>query len=109
MEIPLVNAVAAVRDELLEAAAMGAGQDLVFAVGEVVLEFAVELRQDLTARAGFRAWVVAADGELSKGRVATHRVSVTLNPRSASGDEVEIAGDSGRARGPGDVSKYLGR
>jgi len=109
VEISLVDAVAAMRDELLEAAAKGTGRDLVFAVGEVVLEFTVELRQDLTARAGFKAWVVTADGEHSAGRGTTQRVSVTLNPRLAAGGDVEIAGDPGRAEGPGDVSGRLGR
>jgi hypothetical protein len=109
MGIELADAVAAVRDELLEAAARGAGSDVRFGVGEVVLEFTVELREDSTAKAGIKAWVVTAGVEGSSGRADTHRVSVTLHPRSKSGGEVVIAGDVGRPHGPGDVSEHLGR
>jgi len=57
MEIALADAVAALRDELLEAAARSAGQDLAFQVGPVEMKFAVELRADAKVKAGFKAWV----------------------------------------------------
>ncbi|MFF3087639.1 trypco2 family protein [Streptomyces nojiriensis] len=107
MEIELADAVAAVRDELLEAAARGAGQDLAFKVGPVELEFAVELRTDAKAKAGFKAWVVTGDVEAGVARARTHRVKVTLTPqRSASGDLL-VGGDTGSLRGPGDVSGHI--
>jgi hypothetical protein len=43
--------------------ARGAGQEIAFKVGPVELEFAVELRTDAKAKAGFKAWVVSADAE----------------------------------------------
>ena len=109
MEIALVDAVAAVRDELLLAAARGVESDMHFAVGEVVLEFAVELREDRTVKAGIKAWVVSAGVDGSSGRGETHRVSVTLHPRAKDGGEVVISGNDSRAQGPGDVSGHLGR
>jgi hypothetical protein len=109
-EIALVDAVAAVRDELMEAAARGAGSQVVFAVGEVTLEFTVELREDVTAKAGFKAWVISAEAGGGSGRSSGHRVSVTLHPRPRDGQgEVLIAGNGARAEGPGDVSGHLGR
>lgn len=68
-----MQAVAAVRDELLAAVEYGRGQDVGFVVGPIELEFAVELKADVKARAGFKAWVVS--GEVSGGvaRSATHR------------------------------------
>jgi hypothetical protein len=109
VEIALVDAVAVVRDELLAAAARGTGAQVEFAVGEVVLEFEVELRKDTTTKAGFSAWVVSGDWERSGGRGSTQRVSVTLHPRSKGGGDVLIAGDEGRADGPGDVGGHIGR
>jgi hypothetical protein len=105
----VVDAVAVVRDELIEAAARGVGEQLAFAVGEVMLEFSVELREDSTAKAGFRAWVLSAEAGMSSARGNTHKVSVTLTPRSRDGGELLIAGSPGRSAGPGDVSKHIGR
>ncbi|MFJ3673830.1 trypco2 family protein [Streptomyces sp. NPDC090106] len=107
MEIKLVDAVAALRDELLEAAARGAGQDLAFKVGPVELEFAVELRADAKAKAGFRAWVVTGDVEAGAGRVRTHRVKLALTPQQPGGGDILVHGSQERASGPGDVSGYI--
>lgn len=109
MEIELADAVAAVREELLHAAARGIGQPVEFLVGPIELEFAVELRQDAKAKAGFKAWVVSGDAEggLSRGR--THRVSMTLTPNRPGGGKVLVARDSAPPDGLGDVSDTIGR
>ncbi|MFD6891174.1 trypco2 family protein [Streptomyces sp. NPDC059957] len=103
----MAAAVAAVRDELLGAAARGAGQDLAFKVGPVELEFAVELRADVKAKAGFKAWVVTGDVEAGVARARTHRVKVTLTPQHAAGGDLLVGGDTGRLDGPGDVSGHI--
>jgi hypothetical protein len=106
MEIELADAVAAVREELMNAAASGIGQPVEFLVGPIEMEFVVELRQDANAKAGFRAWVVSGDAELGVSRGRTHRVSLTLTPVGA----VRVAGDpEARQPGPGDVSGRVGR
>jgi hypothetical protein len=105
VDIPLVEAVAAVRDELIAAAALGGDHpDVVFAVGPVEMEFEVEVRADAKAKAGFRLWAVGAETEAGVSRGRTHRVSFTLTPRSAHGGDLLVSGDSGRPSGPGDVS-----
>ncbi|MGW2651906.1 trypco2 family protein [Streptomyces sp. NPDC001393] len=104
MEIGLADAVAAVRDELLEAAARGAGREIAFAVGPVEMEFEVELRVDARAKAGFRVWAVTADTEAGVARHRTHKVSFTLTPRNPEGGDLLVSGAVGRAEGPGDVS-----
>ncbi|AEM88594.1 trypco2 family protein [Streptomyces violaceusniger] len=104
MEIELADAVAAVRDELLEAAARGAGQDLAFKVGPVELEFAVELRADAKAKTGFKAWVISADAEAGVTRGRTHRVTLTLTPQRPDGSDLLVHGAPSRQQGPGDVS-----
>jgi len=105
VDIPLVEAVAAVRDELISAAAAGGEHpELVFAVGPVEMEFEVEIRADAKAKAGFRLWAVGADAEAGVSRGRTHRVSFTLAPRRADGGDLLVGGDSGRPAGPGDTS-----
>ncbi|MER5358404.1 trypco2 family protein [Streptomyces sp. NPDC002785] len=92
-EIELAAAVALIRDELMRAAAAGADDELRFEVGPIGMEFAVEMRRDVAVKAGFRAWVVAADAEGRAGRTRTHRVTLSLTPKRADGTPVEISHD----------------
>jgi hypothetical protein len=79
--LELGKAVEVVRDELLAAAARGAGQAVQFEVGPIEMEFAVEIRADASVRAGFRAWVLSVDAGASVGRTSEHRVTLTLTPK----------------------------
>lgn len=109
MEIELVDAVASVRDELMAAAARGAGSAVEFVVGPIELEFAVEMRRDTTVTAGFKAWLISADvkGGLAQGQ--THKVKLTLTPKQPGGGDLLVAGDQARPVGPGEVSGHLER
>ncbi|MFF7590329.1 trypco2 family protein [Kitasatospora purpeofusca] len=108
VDIPLVDAVAAVRDELLAAAAqVGDDPQVVFAVGPVEMEFEVELRADAKAKAGFKLWAVGAETEAGVSRGRTHRVSFTLTPRRAGGGDLLVGGAPGRPSGPGDNTRRL--
>ncbi|MGY5035717.1 trypco2 family protein [Streptomyces sp. 900116325] len=76
MDIELADPVAGSRDELLTAAARGAGQDLVFDVGTIELELAVELRTDAKSKAGFKAvWFPGSRGGSVTGRDASGELS----------------------------------
>lgn len=109
MNIELADAVAAVRQELVEAAWRGRGQSVGFVVGPIEMEFAVELRADAKAKAGFKAWVVAsAEVEAGMSRGRTHKVKVTVTPKAAGGRDLLIAAE-GADFGPGDVSGRVGR
>ncbi|CAM5618584.1 MULTISPECIES: trypco2 family protein [Streptomyces] len=76
--IELADAVQAVRDELITAAARSAGQDVTFEVGDIELEFGVELRKEVTGGVKVKAWVVEAGVEGGGGTTRAHRVAVTL-------------------------------
>ncbi|MFF3503966.1 trypco2 family protein [Streptomyces sp. NPDC003247] len=89
-ELELTAAVRLVRDALLSAAA-DTHDDLRFEVGPVGMEFTVELRRDVAAKTGFRAWVLSGDAEARAGRTRTHKVSLTLTPKRADGRAVEIS------------------
>ncbi|MFI6850508.1 trypco2 family protein [Kitasatospora sp. NPDC050467] len=105
VDIPLVDAVAAVRDELLEAAARaGTDPQVVFAVGPVEMEFEVELRADAKAKAGFKLWAIGAETEAGLSRARSHRVSVTLTPKRPDGGDLLVSSAQERPSGPGDTT-----
>ncbi|MFD3491473.1 trypco2 family protein [Streptomyces sp. NPDC058690] len=81
---------------MIQAAAAGASdQGIKFGVEEIDLEFAVELRQDISAKAGFKAWVVSGDLGATGGRSSTHRVSIKLRPTdAATGAVLSIGNDT---------------
>jgi len=109
VEIELADAVAAVREEMLEAARRGVDQRVGFVVGPIEMEFAVELRADARAKAGFKAWVFAsAEVQAGVARGSTQRVKVTLTPKRPDGTDLLIA-DLQTPAGPGDVSGRVGR
>ncbi|MFI9206147.1 trypco2 family protein [Streptomyces sp. NPDC053048] len=93
-DIELADAVRAIREGLVEAAEAGAGERLAFDVGEIALEFTVELRRDTTGKGGVKAWVVDAGAETSRGSTRTHRVAFTLTPRDRhTGDGWKVGND----------------
>ena len=108
MEIELADAVAALRDELVEAAARGAGAAVEFAVGPIELEFAVELKADAKAKFGFKAWVLSGDVEAGVARGHTQRVKFTVTPRKPGGGDLLVSGKA-TAEGTDGLSEHVGR
>jgi Trypsin-co-occurring domain 2 len=88
----LADAVEAIRQGLTDGAARGAGQDLRFEVGEIRMDFTVQLQRSRSARGGVKAWVVDAGADASRTDGRTHTVSVTLRPvDAATGRPPQIA------------------
>ncbi|MGV9314966.1 trypco2 family protein [Streptomyces sp. NPDC003691] len=106
--IDLADAVDAVRTQLLTAAGRGEGSALQFQVGDIELEFTVELRRDTTAGGRVKAWVVDAGADHTRGSTSTHRVALTLKPQNpqtggawlVGNDDLGDTSDFGRS-GPG--------
>jgi hypothetical protein len=93
--IELTEAVQGLRDQLISCVESSAGQQIKFEVEEIDLEFVVELRRDVNAKAGFRAWVTSVDLQGGAARNSTHRVSIKLRPKeSGSGNPLEIGNQS---------------
>ncbi|MFF0434665.1 trypco2 family protein [Streptomyces sp. NPDC004327] len=82
-EIELADAIASVRDQLVDAANRATGHPVAFEVGDIQMEFTIELRKELKGGAKVKAWVVEAGADASRTRGETHRVSFTLKPRNA--------------------------
>lgn len=76
--IGLAAAVQAVRAELIEAAAAGHGSDVLFELGDIDMEFTVELRREVSGGAKVRAWVVEAGAQGVREDTSTHKVAFTL-------------------------------
>lgn len=76
--IELADAVQAVRDELITAASRSSGHDLAFEVGDIELEFGVELRKEAQGGIKVKAWVVEGGVDGGGGTTRAHRVTVTL-------------------------------
>jgi len=81
--IELADAVQAVRDELITAAGRSSGQDVTFEVGDIELEFGVELRKEVKGGVKVKAWVVEGGADGGGGTTRMHRVTVTLKARDA--------------------------
>ncbi len=86
--IGLADAIRALRSELSESVLAGAEEDLRFQVGEVELQFQVEVERSAVAKGGIRFWVVEAGGEGKHASTSTHLVKIPLTPMTSRGQPV---------------------
>lgn len=86
----LADAVAALRAELTQARAAGGDAELRFQLGDIQMEFAVEVTADAEAHGGVRFWVVDVGGKVGMASTGSHRVTLTLSPTTADGRRAEI-------------------
>ncbi|MGA4997208.1 trypco2 family protein [Streptomyces arboris] len=81
--IELADAVESIRNQLVEAAARATDRPLAFVVGDIQMEFTLELRKEAKAGGKVKAWVVEAGADASRATGRTHKVSFTLRPLKA--------------------------
>jgi Trypsin-co-occurring domain 2 len=101
----LSDAVEAVRAGLMTGSVRGAGSAVRFEVGEIQMEFTVELQRVRGAHGGVKAWVVEAGADSSRTAGHTHKVSFTLRPRDAATGQYLVIG----APDEGDASSLAAR
>ncbi|MEI7030494.1 trypco2 family protein [Streptomyces pratensis] len=106
--IELADAVASIRDQLIDAATRALDHPVAFAVGDIQMEFTLELRREAKAGGKVKAWVVEAGADASLATGRTHKVAFTLTPRSAAtGEAWEIGTENdGSTAGFGESSAY---
>ncbi|MEU8521058.1 trypco2 family protein [Streptomyces sp. NPDC048577] len=104
-DIELADAIESVRDQLVEAAARATGRPVAFEVGDIQMEFSIELRREMKGGAKVKAWVAETGADASRSRGETHRVSFTLKPRDAATGGSWLVGheDLGDTSGFGDA------
>ena len=94
--VGLADAIRRVRAELVDARREGEGKDLRFRLGEVQLEFGVQVSREGAGEAGIKLWVVSvgAKGGVTSGE--THTVTVSLVPQARAGagwQDVMVGGE----------------
>ncbi|TJZ50360.1 hypothetical protein FCH28_24110 [Streptomyces piniterrae] len=89
--VGLADAVRGVRAELAAAQADGAGQELGFEVGQIELEFAVDIRKEGSGQAGAKVYVLSLGAKGSVAQSVTHRMKVVLNPQDRQGNSPRIS------------------
>lgn len=81
--IDLADAIASVRDQLIEAATRATSRPVAFEVGSIDMEFTLELRRETKGGGKVRAWVLEAGADAARSTGLTHRVAFTLTPRDS--------------------------
>lgn len=93
--IELGSAVQVIRDGLVAAAERAEGEDLAFELGDIQMEFIVELRKELKAGGKVKAWVLEAGADAARGSAKIHRVTFTLKPKdSRTGDPWKVGNEN---------------
>ncbi|MEV6010579.1 trypco2 family protein [Streptomyces sp. NPDC051976] len=84
--IELAEMIEQLRRELSTAMAAGRDEELRFALGPVELEADVVVERSATAGAKIRFWVVEGNADGRTAATTTHRVRLTLEPRTRDGN-----------------------
>jgi Trypsin-co-occurring domain 2 len=85
LQIPLAQAIRALRAELVEAVRQGKDEEVKFALGPVELELQVQVSKEAGGEAGIAFWLVTIGGRGSRTSGTTHTVKLSLSPVDASG------------------------
>jgi hypothetical protein len=91
----LADAVDVVRAQLAEARrrAADADQDVRFQVGDVTVEFGVELTRQGSGQVGLALGVVTVSIGGGKSHQASHKITINLTPHAADGTNIDISDD----------------
>lgn len=86
--IGLKEAISVLRSELSESMKDSAANELRFEVGEIALQFQVEVQRVSEGKAGIRFWVVDVTAGGSRTSTTTHVITVPLTPVMRDGSPV---------------------
>lgn len=78
--IELSKAIAALRQELIESVLAAQGERLRFEVGEITMEFQVEMELSADAKGGVKFWVTELGAGGAVKSKDTHKVVIPLKP-----------------------------
>ena len=89
--IPLAEAIADLREELARAIEEGEGEAIRFELGPVEMEFELAVTREGkgSGKAKFLVFELGTEGKLGQAR--THRLKLTLEPKSPSGRRPQIS------------------
>ncbi|MFJ9665135.1 trypco2 family protein [Streptomyces sp. NPDC101219] len=92
MWVGLADAVRGVRAELDAAQKEGAGREVGFEVGQIELEFAVDVRKEAAGEAGARVYVLSLGARGSVAATATNRMKLVLTPKDQQDRSLRVVG-----------------
>ncbi len=88
--IRLAKVVEELREELIEAMVVGAGQPVRFDLEEVKLEAQVVVTRELGGKGSVKFWVLNAEAAGKEDVSRLQKVTLSLKPRRASGGAVQL-------------------
>jgi len=91
--IGLEDAISALRQELIESIVAAQGEGLRFEVGEVKIEFQIEVERSTEAKGGIKFWVAELGGSGGQKDKSTHKVTIPLKPIRRDGKPVLTSSD----------------
>jgi len=80
-----------IRAELTRAMHEGKGEELLFGLGPVELEFLVDVNKETTAGGGIKINVITLGAKRASGLTNSNKIKLTLNPVDVHGDPARIA------------------
>lgn len=100
--IGLAEAIRRVRAELVDARREGEGEDLRFRLGDVQLQFEVQMTREGAGEAGIKLWVVSVGAKGGVTNAQTHTVTMSLVPQARVGTDWQdvMVGQAVAARPP---------
>jgi hypothetical protein len=90
-DIPLADAISALRQEIIAAAESGRGKQVRFKVESLELELQVAASKEAGVDGGIRFWVISIGGKTAKTTERTHSVKISLVPRTAEGGDLDLS------------------
>ena len=87
-QIELKDSIAALRKELTESILESQGEAVRFEVGEIKLEFQVEIEKSGEGKGGIKFWVVELGASGSTKDKAIHKVTIPLKPINIRGGPI---------------------
>ncbi|MEU1107098.1 trypco2 family protein [Streptomyces sp. NPDC050674] len=89
-DITVGEAIDHLRAELTAARNRAAASGVRFELGDISLEFTVELRREQSGKGSVKAWVVSGEAGAVRAQTATHRLAFTLRAVDQDGEGIRI-------------------
>jgi Trypsin-co-occurring domain 2 len=96
----LASTIKQLRTELTKAMAEGHGEQLLFDLGPVELEFLIDVKNETSGEGGIKFNIITLSGRRMRGLTNSHKIKLTLNPLDSAGNPARIA-STGKKQIPG--------
>ncbi|MER6329331.1 trypco2 family protein [Streptomyces sp. NPDC001034] len=89
-DITVGEAIDHLRAELTAARERAANSGVRFELGDISLEFTVELRRERSGKGSIKAWVVSGELGAARSETAAHKLAFTLRAVDQDGEGIRI-------------------